>query len=456
MRRLRRGLALVLALGFALPAPAQQAEEPVVELTETERKWAARAGAIPPEEIARIDAERAVRRRLKEQAVRPRIGRYLKAAGEAMDEESPAAARALLAKLNVNRMNAHEKARIFRLEAYIAYLDGDPKGAIDAFQRVLAQEILAPKDEVGIRFSIAQLYGGLQDWDNTIKAVDEWSRWATEPNPMGYYLKAIAYFQKEDTELAIENAEAAVDLIEEPKESWLQLLAALYIGKEDYDSATPVLEELVLRFPKKIYWVQLSLIYGARDRYPRSLAVQQVAYAQGLLTEDKELRRLARSYVFADLPYPAAKVIEKGIADGIIEADQEAFELLANSWIASREYDRSLPPLQRAAELSEDGNLFVRLGQVHLQREEWDLAAANLRKGLERGSLDAPGTALLLLGISTYNDGRPGEARSFFNRARQHEKSKKAAAGWITHLDNEARAAAGAAAAEAEATENPT
>ena len=41
--------------------------------------------------------------------------------------------------------------------------------------------------------------------------------------------------------------------------------------------------------------------------------------------------------------------------DGLIEGDGDAYEMLANSWIASREYDRSLPPLKQAAELSEDG-----------------------------------------------------------------------------------------------------
>lgn len=447
---------LFLLLGFVLATPGLAQEEDAEKpMTPAEKIWAKRSGAIPPEEIERLEVERAMRQRLQEQQVRPRIGRYLNAAAEATEEESPAAARALLEKLNVARMNDQEWALIYRLTAFIAYSDGDPKGAIDAFKKVIDQKILSIKNETQIRFNIAQLYGGLQDWDNTIAAIDEWMRWAQEPNAQGYYLKAIAYFQKDDLGKAIENAEAAVSLVDEPKEGWLQLLAALYIGKEDYDSAMPVLEDLVLRFPKKIYWVQLSLIYGAKEKHTRSLAVQQVAYAQDLLTEDKELRRLARSYLFADIPYAAAKVLDKGISDGIIEADAEAYEMLANSWIASREYDKSLPPLRRAAELSKDGKLFVRLGQVHLQREEWATAAENLQLAIDRGGLDNPGTALLLLGISTYNDGKPGTARGFFVRARQHEKSRAAADGWLAHLDNEARNAE-SAQSESAVPPNPT
>jgi Tfp pilus assembly protein PilF len=166
--------------------------------------------------------------------------------------------------------------------------------------------------------------------------------------------------------------------------------------------------------------------------------VQQVAYAQGLLVEDAELRRLARSYLHAELPYRAAVVLEAGLEEGAIEKDKEAYEMLANSWIASREYDRSLGPLRQAAELSEDGNLFVRLGQVYLQREEWSRAAEALDRGVAKGELKNPGNALLLLGISNYNDEQVGTARAFFQRARQHEETRPQAESWLKHLDTEA------------------
>ena len=253
----------------------------------------------------------------------------------------------------------------------------------------------------------------------------------------------IAYFQLEDFDAAITQTKRAVEFRPEPRESWLRLLAALYAQKEDYENAAPVLEELVLRFPKKPYWVQLSLIYGAHENYRRSLSVQQVAYAQGLLTEDKELRRLARSYLFHELPYPAAQVLEKALEDGAIARDSEALELLANSWIAAREYERSLDPLRSAAELSEDGNLYVRLGQVHMQREAWNEASALLEKAVEKGGLKDPGNAELLLGIAYYNGAQVARARSSFLRARQHDSTRNAANRWITHLDTEGNAAAG-------------
>jgi tetratricopeptide (TPR) repeat protein len=232
---------------------------------------------------------------------------------------------------------------------------------------------------------------------------------------------------------------------EEPKEGWLQLLVALYIQQEDYTRATPIFEELVKRFPKKAYWVQLSLIYGALDDYRTSLAVQQVAHMQEFLTEHKEMLRLARSYLYHDLPLPAAKVLEESIEAGVVKPDAASYELLANSLIAARDFDRSLAPLRKAAALSEDGNLYVRLGQVHLQREEWDLAAVQLQQAVTKGDLRDPGNAQLLLGISYYNIDRVGKARSSFARARKYEKTREAANHWITHIETEAAKADDAA-----------
>lgn len=422
-------LALLLAC-VALPAALVQAAEEKAEKQSVEDEQ--------PVDLEKLQKERAAREQLY--AVRARVSRYLAAAAKSVDEGEPDKARELLEKIDSPRLNPYERALVYRLMAFVAYTAGDYKQAIEDFKRVLGFEVLPLRDESRIRFNMAQLHASQQQWDEVIAGVKSWLRYEPNPNPLGFYLMGIAYYQLSEYDKAIEQTEKAVDLSPEPPEGWLQLLAALHVQEQDYAAATPVLEELVVRFPKKQYWVQLSLIYGAREDYRESLAVQQVAYAQGFLTEDKELRRLARSYLYHNLPYPAAQVLEKGLADGIIEADSEAYELLANSWIAAREYEKSLKPLQRAAEMSKDGNLYVRLGQVYLQREDWKTAAEHLEKALAKGSLRDQGNAQLLLGIAYYNDDRVAQARTYFSRAREHESSRQAADGWIAHIEHESQA----------------
>jgi TolA-binding protein len=392
------------------------------------------------ETIEKMDLEALAKDREKKLKLNPtssRVNRYLKAAGGEVDENKPDEAKALLDNLYLKSLNPYERALIFRMYAFVAYNAGDAKQAIRYFEQFLAQEMLTIKEEARVRFQIAQLYASLEDWQAMIRWLNNWLRYVEEPDPLGYYLMGMAYYQLENYDDAIESTLLAIGDSQDPKESWLRLLASLYSQKQDHENATLILEELILRYPKKQYWVQLSLIYGARVDYRRALSVQQVAYAQDLLTTDRELRRLARSYLYHDLPYPAANVLEKGLAEGKIEADAAAYELLANSWIASREYKRSRDPLTKAAELSENGNLYVRLGQVYMQDEDWKTAATLFEKAVEKGSLNDLGNAELLLGISYYNGGRATQARGAFKRARKHEKSKPEADRWITHLDTE-------------------
>ena len=370
--------------------------------------------------------------------VAQRIQRYIAAAAKEVDAGDPQAAASLLQKLDPKRLNPYERALVYRMLAFIAYGANELDVAIEYFVKFLDEEMMSIRAEAKARYNIAQLHAQLHQWQEAIDWLNSWLLYTESPDPGGFYLMGIAYFQLEDFDAAILQTTKAVRFRPNPQESWIRLLAALYAQKEDYKNAAPVLEELVLRFPKKAYWVQLSLIYGAHENYRRSLSVQQVAYAQGFLTEDNELRRLARSYLYHELPYPAAQVLDKALEAGAIEPDSGAFELLANSWIAAREYQRSLDPLRSAAKLSEDGNLYVRLGQVHMQSESWSEASALLEKAVEKGGLKDLGNAELLLGIAYYNGAHVARARSSFLRARKHDSTRKAANRWITHLDTEA------------------
>lgn len=370
--------------------------------------------------------------------VNSRISRYLTAAMETQEEGDVEKGLKLIQRLNPKRLNPMERASVYQIEAMLHYGAGDLDKTIESFRKVIDEEILPLEQETKIRFNIAQLLAGLYRWENAIEAIYEWFRWTQNEDPLAYYLLGIANFQLGNFDLAIANTEKALEIADEPKEGWLQLLAALYVQGADYKRAAPVLEELLTRFPKKAYWVQIGLVYGALENFDASLAVQQIAYEQGLLTEDKELQRLARAYLVAELPYPAAKVLEKGIEDGSIESDAQSLELLANSWIQAREFKRSLPVLTRAAESSDDGNLFIRLGQVYLQGERWADAANAFEKAIEKGGLKKPGSALLLLGIANYNDGQAFRAKSWFISAAKHDSTRKEAEQWIAHLEKEA------------------
>ena len=363
----------------------------------------------------------------------------LSVALEFLEEGEYAAARKKLEKLKFTRLNPYERALAYRYLAYASSGQEDSAAAVGYFEKVIEQEALPIDDEAIVRFSIAQIYASMEEWQKVEEALAEWFQYVEKPSGRAYYLLAISRYRREQYDEVLAPALKALEVSKNPKEGWLQLVAALHLQKEDFDSAVPILEQLVTRFAKKQYWVQLSLIYSARGDYQHALRVQQLAYAQDLLTQDDELRRLARTYLFHQLPYSAAQVLARGLEEGRIERDREVLELLGNSWISAREYEKSIRPLQGAADLSDDGRLYLRLGQVRLQREDWKEATALIHKAIQKGGLEDAGKAHLLLGISYYSDDHPDAARTAFWRARKHESTRTDADAWLAHLASQSQ-----------------
>ncbi len=354
---------------------------------------------------------------------------------ELLEEGEYAEAGKRLEKMKFTRLNAYERAFAYRYLAYASMGQQDSVAAVGYFEKVVEQASLAIDEEASVRFNIAQIYGSLEEWQKVEEALVEWFQYVERPNGVAYYLLAISHYRRDQFDEALTSGLKALEISVEPSESWLQLVAALYLQKDEFDSAVPILETLLTHFPRKQYWVQLSLIYGARGDYEHALRIQQLAYAQDLLTENDELRRLARSYLFHQLPYPAAHVLESGLEEGRIDRDGDVLELLGNAWIAAREYENAIEPLQQAVDLADDGRLYLRLGQVRVQREDWKEATGLIQKAIEKGGLEDAGKAHLLLGVSYYSDDHPKSARTAFRRARKHDSTRTDAEAWLDHIE---------------------
>jgi tetratricopeptide (TPR) repeat protein len=115
----------------------------------------------------------------------------------------------------------------------------------------------------------------------------------------------------------------------------------------------------------------------------------------------------------------------------VVKLDDKLYEKLANCWIAAGEFDKSIPALQRAAEMAPNGDTFVRLGEVQVQREDWPAAIAAIQRGVDKGQLKDPGNAQLMLGIAHYSQKNFAAARPFFERARQSDKHRQIADSYL-------------------------
>jgi hypothetical protein len=405
--------ALALAL-FATPAAADEAKAPAKskrEIAEERAKYATDA----------------------------RTSRILGKAREALAADRSEEVKRQLDRLRLDRLNTAGRAQANRLYGYLAYGQQQNVAAIDHLQKSLAEDGLPPADRADVLFQVAQIQGAERRWKDALATLDAWFAIVEKPNSVGYFLQAVSHYQLDDLDAALLPATKAVQIASKPQSPWLQLLLAIHLTKKDYVAAAPVLTQLIELYPEvgKGYWVQLSALYGAMDNHERALAVMEVAYRKGLLTEDRDLRRLVQLMLFQQVPERAAKIVEVELANGRLRQDSESLELLSSAWLLAREAEKAEEPLARAAELAPKGDLFVRLAQVQFVQEEYTKAAHSLRKALDKGGLADPGGAQLLLGITYFNDERLDEARTWFARAQGSPTTRKQARTWLEHVERE-------------------
>lgn len=369
--------------------------------------------------------------------VSERVGKKLGKVYEAIQAEKYDEALALLDEFDLKRMKPYPAALVHQAYGYIEASRDDYKKASAQFQQALDLDALPPTQQLSMRFNLGQMYMLLDRWDDAVATLKLWFKESGNPSPIAYYMLALAYYQDDDHEAALAPATKAVEQSADPRESWIQLLLSLHLEKQHYAEAVPLLERLVLRYPKPQYWTQLAAVLAELDRDEDSLAAQQLAYAEGMLDESRELVRLSQTCVVQGIPWQGAKVLHKGLDAGTVDSDSDNWRLYANTLLAARENDMSLQPLQRAAELSDSGESYLQLGQVYLQSERWDDARKAFAKALEKGHLDRPGRVYLLIGVAAYQQKKLETARSALQQALHDEGVRKTAQQWLDFVDRE-------------------
>jgi tetratricopeptide (TPR) repeat protein len=360
---------------------------------------------------------------------------------EGTEEERVAAkaeAKKILNGINLKRAKPYGRARIYQTLGQLAVQDGDHETALPHLEACLAEEALQPEEQLKTLYMVGQLQTMLERYDDAIVTLEEWISQVESPAPASYYTLAVTYYQAERPEDALQPARQAVDMsIETPRESWYRLLLSLYLQGQDYAEALALLDDIILTYPKKIYWSQVAAIYSEIDNLPKSLASQQLAKYEGFLTEDRDLTRLAQMFMVEGLPHRGAEIMKIGLEDGSIEPTKQAFQTYSDTLLQSREWELAVEPLEKAAELNDTGSLFVRLAQVNLQLGRWEDARSSLDQAFDKGELNDEGQAHVLYGIAAFNDRKWVTATRAFNRAQRFDGTEEVAGKWKAYVERE-------------------
>ncbi len=363
---------------------------------------------------------------------------------EMVEDKNYAGASGLLREMQANqKLSDYERAQIWNLTGYSAYLQENYKEAIHAYEQVLIQPELPEALTLTTLKTMAQLQFTVEDYETALKTIRRLMAVVPEPSADVFMLEGQALFQMNRYQEALKPIKTAVDMYraqgEAPKENWLLLLRVCYFELKDYDNMLEVVKELVQYYPKDTYILTLAGVYSELGDTKKQLALTEVLYEKGLLNTNGHITNLANLYLLHGLPYKAAQVLDKGIKDKIVEENDRNLRLMSQAWYQAREDELAIPPMARAAQMTKDGELYVRLAQAHINLEHWDEAVAAVDSALSAGGLKRTDQAYIMMGMAYFNQKRLTQARDAFQKASKDQRSAKAAEQWIAYVDSEVR-----------------
>jgi tetratricopeptide (TPR) repeat protein len=338
-------------------------------------------------------------------------------------------------------LSDYERAQIYNISAYSYYLQERYAEAIRAYDEVLAQPDLPEALLMSTLKTKAQLHFTQEEYDKALIVIRQLIAQLEEPAADVLMLEGQALFQLQRYDEALVPIKTAIDMYRAqgqiPKENWLLLLRVIYFEKKDYANMTEVVKELIAYYPKDTYILTLAGIYSELGDTKKQLALVEALYEQGLLHSASHITNLANLYMLHGVPYKAAVVLEREMAAGMVKADERNLRLLSQAWYGAREDEKSIPPLERAAELTQDPELYVRIAQSQINLENWKEAAEAIQKGIRLGGLKRADQANIMLGMALFNSKRLEQARKAFENAANDNRSKRMANQWIAFVDSE-------------------
>ncbi len=337
-------------------------------------------------------------------------------------------------RLRSAELNAAERAVLWQTYGFAYGALGRYREAAAAFERALAEGALPEGAAREARFNLAQLYLSLGREREAARILERWMETVESPTPRAHYVFAVALARSGDEERALAEAGRAVAGSAAPPEAWLELLASLEERRHRLEAAAATLERLASRFGRPRYWRRLAGVWSALGRRDRALAALEVAYRAGALRSAADLRALAGLYLSRDVPYKAARLVERGIERGLLPDAAESWELAGEAWLRARSRAAATAAFARAAALSSSGRDDLRLGRLAIEQGRWGEARERLRRALAKGGLRDEAGARLLLGIAAWRAGALEEARAALEAAARDPARRSEAERWLSSL----------------------
>lgn len=383
------------------------------------------------------------KRTKKAQVLSPIAFKPVSQAQTAMEEEDFALATSILEKLLAKgeKLKAYDKAMSYQLLGFIWINKEQYDKATKEFEKALNIGALDNNSVLNLRYTLAQLYFSMAEYKKSIKNLSLWFKQAENPGERAYFLAAQVHALSDDYVKALSFANLGMakhekNNAEKPRENWYRLTLAIYLQLSKYDLAEVLLKKMILLWPARPdYYQQLAGVNQALGREKESLVILALAHHNGLLNGEANIIRLVQLYRYHGYPFKAAVILQEQVEASSIQENKKNWEELGNAWMQSREWEKATASLKRAAQLSDDGKLWLVLCQTSMQDEVWVRSKNECLNAIDKGGLERDeGLAWQLLAVARYESGERKQAFNAFKKCSGFDTTKRECEAWIKHI----------------------
>lgn len=262
--------------------------------------------------------------------------------------------------------NAYEKAFAWLLAGNAASSSDDDAKAVTFFQNALAANGLDNNNHYTVMFNLAAVQYGLNQYEQALETIDRYI------------------------------AETGTDKVEART-----LRGGLLIQLERYDEAAKLYEEQLAAHPDdKTVMMNAVAAYQQAGQDDKAMALLADAQARGMFSTPNEYRALYVSYINSDRDAEALKVIDDGLAKGVIQPNAQLakdYMVLGQKAYYDGDDARAIEMYKRAAPIADNGEAALNLAKIYYEAGRKAEAAAAAQQALDKG-VQEPEQARKLLG----------------------------------------------------------
>jgi len=370
-------------------------------------------------------------------ALGPRTGRKVQKAFDLYSEDNVEGALEILLELEPS--NKFDKALVDRyIGNMYAGMQGKANDALKYLYTAKEADELPFDDHASVIKLIADLSLQEKKYEEALQNYKDYIAFSYDEDANTYLRMANSHYELKQYDEVLAPAKRAIELFEKPNQNPYVLIFASYYERKMYVEATKAVEVIVKAFPEDPkWWRQLGMFYMLIEDYERGLSTMEVAYRQGYLETESQVKQLAQLYATNAIPYKAAMVQERFINSGLIEKSKQSLSIMASTFQNAKEFAKAAKYYGEAGKLANDGDLFRKQANVFMQLEQFKNAAAAYQKAIDAG-VKRKGAVYMGLAEANFYLEKWRDAYKAILEAQKDKQTKRSATSWASYIKDTA------------------